>query len=194
LPVADPSCTNVVMPRRANRARGILLKGVGTAVLLVSFVAQSVFVEDWSGRAIAMREQFNTSSELEHTWEIALHTWHQSTGDPEADFEVRKAGGALVIHDHFLCSSYREECGFDDSFDYQAGRALVEGRATTIEIEQRVAKHLADFKPRKQHVYDRASELDRAAKRSQTAEFLAYLFGTIVLIVGLLYEWKGVDE
>ena len=182
------------MPRRANRARGIALKGAGTAVLLLSFVAQSLFVEDWSGRAMAMRDQFNASSELEHAWDTALHAWQQNPNDPDADFEMRKAGGALVIHDHFLCSAYKEECGFSDSFDYQAGRALVGGQATAAEMTQRVGKHVADFRLRKQQVYERAVELDRASKRSQRAEFLAYLFGTIVLIAGLYFEWKGVDE
>jgi len=182
------------MPRRANRAKGIALKGAGTAVLLISFVGQSLFVEDWAGRATAMRDQFNTSSELEHAWDTALHTWQQNRNDADADFEMRRAGGALVIHDYFLCSSYKEECGYDDAFDYQAGRAVVGGQPTAAEMAQRVGKHVAEFRSRKQQLYERAVELDRVSKRSQRAEFLAYLFGTIVLIVGLYFEWKGVDE
>jgi hypothetical protein len=182
------------MPRRANRGRGIALKGAGTAVLLVSFVAQNLLSEDWSQRATAMRQALSTSSGFEQAWDVGLHGWRQNPRDPDAEFEMRKAAGALVIHDHFLCASHKEECGFDDSFDERAGRALVGGQLTASEIEQRVGRHVAEFKPRKQQVYERALELDRRSKRSQRAEFLAYLFGTVVLIVGLYFEWKGVDE
>ena len=182
------------MPRKANKARSILFKAVGTSVILASFVGQTFFVDRWRDAEIELGKGLSASFELEAKWNGALAKWTATSTDRDSQIELRVAAVLLLVQNYSICTRHQSVCNYPQFHDPSRVEILLPFDTELSKISQRMVSHIQEFRPIRRDLSEHGSALNGLVARAKTGMVLAYVIGTLLLVLGLWFEWRGVDE
>ena len=182
------------MLRKKNKAYGVVFKALGTLVLLLAFVLQSFVFARWEdlgkGTAAIGIAGYRAATE----WYDAYASWISSASPPDSQHRLQDAARLLHANQRLDCTQFPDECEDISLFSREhIGKLVADGRASPEAIDAvllEVESH--------QKLLERIGKLtdDSMTWRSRIRSAFtgAYLIGMFLLLVGLFFEWRGVDE
>jgi hypothetical protein len=191
------------MPKPFKR-RGALLKLLGTSVLFVSFITQNFFYESWHQSAESLYTAQSARSLIDkgalinegHFYILSSHDLASAIPDQRAlaEYKIRQFVLKLYQSEVINISSLGQITPELKTKYIEALRT----RATAVKDYQSAAG-FTEFLNRQAESYQSAFSDERAAlsqKRTiaKWAYLLLYATGALLLLVGLHYDWKGVEE
>lgn len=178
------------MAQKRNKATGLKLKAVGTALLLIAFIIQGLLFDTANRKFDFTWKVWNDSNQVGRRWSTLHKNWLTTGVYSKGDFEDSAAG--FIEHYIIMCDSYGKSCKNDKRMSFSDVEAL-----TQVPAEKLIANVHAIYP---KFVTARA-EIEKAwvesllwREKFRFAFIVFYALGSVLLIAGIIYEVKGVDE
>ena len=182
------------VPRKINKARAIVLKAFGSVVLLANFVSQSVFYDSWKSMESQLNVELTRAEEHQAAWIGAEKAWASESRSGREATELYGSAIALLVADYALCRSHRDVCTSTEFHDPYRPMSVLPATIEPSKIRERVAGHIETFRPLKRDLYQHALDLWTWGRTARLMTILFYVAGTLLLLSGLWFERRGVDE
>lgn len=172
------------MTARPNRSYGLALKAFGTALLLAAFLAQNVMTESRDKRDVGislLRDAANA--------ELSLAKARLRS---EIDAQTRQAAYAYLATVTMVCETYG--CTSGQRLEFRDAARI----SSKIVDRATLNQFVEDYSPLVSAVASNTeSQFQRIKERTfslDAAFFSLYVVGSLCLVVGLIFEWRGAGE
>jgi hypothetical protein len=185
-------------PKKKNKARAILFKGLGTVTVLFAFFLQNYFMPTSTTMANAWHQTHLDLMQSYGLWTSkyadVMNLRARGLSERVEDFVAVREGRRFLGNIVFSCRTLSVRCADPLPTTYESLDATLPLTASFDDVFKYIDT-------RREAIDDLIKSISKNSPAYQSdvnafrLQFLAaYGLGTILLLLGMLFEWKGVDE